>query len=263
MKKMMPFLLIILATAVSAQQTASGPCNPKTLPVLWQQTAAEYRALCYQAFNLATLRINEIPVKELKKGNLAIITDLDETILDNSPGEAQVILEQKTHSSATWKEWTNLFAAPALPGAVDFLKAAHAKGISIFYISNRDTGEIASTLKNLKALSIPCADPGHLLFQSNTSSKVARRQEVMKKYEVVLLLGDNLNDFESCFEKKPIPERLNETDRLEEEWGKKFIVLPNCIYGEWENALYDYRKKLTETEKDSIRVSRLKGYKSK
>jgi predicted secreted acid phosphatase len=58
--------------------------NLKTYPVLWQQTAAEYRALCYQAFNIAALRLNEISKKKLRKQKLAIITDLDETILDNS-----------------------------------------------------------------------------------------------------------------------------------------------------------------------------------
>jgi 5'-nucleotidase (lipoprotein e(P4) family) len=247
----------------TAQKSAHNDCNPKMLPVLWQQTAAEYRALCYQAFNLATLRINEIPKKELKKGNLAIVTDVDETIVDNSFGEAQLILDHESHSSATWKEWTNLHAAPALPGAVEFLKATYAKGISIFYISNRETDEIASTIENLKALSLPCADTAHMLFMTNTSSKESRRQKVMEHYKIVMLLGDNLNDFASFFEKRSISERLNETDKIREDWGDNFIVLPNSTYGEWENALYGYRKGLTTAQKDSVMVTLLKGYKSK
>src|SRR5580765_474488 len=63
----------------------------KLYPVLWQQTAAEYRALCYQAFNIAALRLNEIPGKKFRKEKLAIITDLDETILDNSYADAKLI----------------------------------------------------------------------------------------------------------------------------------------------------------------------------
>jgi 5'-nucleotidase (lipoprotein e(P4) family) len=235
--------------------------NPKTLAVLWQQTSAEYRALCYQAFNLATLRINEIPERELAKGKLALITDLDETILDNSAREAQLILEKQSHTSANWKEWTKLSMAREVPGAAEFLRFAHSKGISVFYVSNRDTGEIRWTIDNLKMLDLPDADTEHMLFLSNTSSKEERRQTVLKDYRVVMLLGDNLNDFSTVFEKKTIAERSLQTDKLKEEWGRQFIVLPNATYGEWENALYNYNSKLPAEKKDSIRIHLLKGYK--
>lgn len=237
--------------------------NPKTLPVLWQQTSAEYRALCYQAFNIATLRINEIPEKDCREGRLAIITDLDETFLDNSPREASLILDHQVHTASNWKAWTDLHVAPGVPGAVEFLNAAHARGISVFYVSNRDTGEVSSTLENMRSLQMPDADTAHMLFLSYTSSKETRRQNVMKKYTVVMLLGDNLNDFTSVFEKKTIAERKNETDSLKDEWGKRFIVLPNCTYGEWENALYGYRHDLTPEQKDSVMTSLLQGYKTK
>jgi 5'-nucleotidase (lipoprotein e(P4) family) len=259
--------IILSFTALVAQEPIkrfpNDQSNPKTLPVLWQQTSAEYRALCYQAFNLATLRINQIPEKELKKGDLAIITDLDETILDNSHREAQLILDHQTHSASNWKEWSDLHIATGVPGAVEFLNAAHEKGISVFYISNRDTSEINSTLENMKSLMIPDADTEHMLFLSTYSSKETRRHKVMENYQVIMLLGDNLNDFTSSFEKKSIAERKNETDNLKDEWGKKFIVLPNSTYGEWENALYKYKHNLNPEVKDSIRISLLRGYKVK
>ena len=84
------FLFVCVMNYVYAQDSTSSAAmhlievNLKTYPVLWQQTAAEYRALCYQAFNIAALRLNEISKKKLRKQKLAIITDLDETILDNS-----------------------------------------------------------------------------------------------------------------------------------------------------------------------------------
>jgi 5'-nucleotidase (lipoprotein e(P4) family) len=80
-----------------------------------------------------------------------------------------------------------------------------------------------------------------MLFLKTTSSKETRRQEVMKKYNVVMLLGDNLNDFTSAFEKGSIENRFLETDKARAEWGRKFIVLPNSTYGEWENAFTNYR----------------------
>ncbi|HKC34666.1 MAG TPA: 5'-nucleotidase, lipoprotein e(P4) family [Chitinophagaceae bacterium] len=235
--------------------------NLKTYPLLWQQTAAEYRALCYQAFNIAALRLNEIPKNKLKKQKLAIITDLDETILDNSYSEAQLIKEGKEHSNQAWKDWTGRSVATAVPGAIEFLQMAKQKGITIFYISNRDTGDVASTLINLKKLQLPDADTSHMLFLSNTSSKEIRRQIVMSRYNVVMLLGDNLNDFMQAFEGKKISDRFAETDKVKNEWGKKFIVLPNATYGEWENAVYDYDRKLNATEKEAKRKSKLTGYK--
>ena len=69
----------------------------KIYPILFQQTASEYRALCYQAFNIAELRINKIKKKRFRKEKLAIITDLDETILDNSYQEAQLIKDNKEY----------------------------------------------------------------------------------------------------------------------------------------------------------------------
>lgn len=103
------------------------------LPVLWQQTAAEYRALCYQAFNLATLRLNEISRKEIKKGNLAIITDLDETILDNSYVGAQLIKENKQMTEIEWNRWTAASKTTAVPGAIAFLQEAIKKE-SLFFM---------------------------------------------------------------------------------------------------------------------------------
>jgi len=245
-----------------AQDTTKFQCASvlKEYPVLWQQTAAEYRALCYQAFNLATLRVNQVPKEEFKKKKLAIITDLDETILDNSYSEAQLIKDGKQYSSQLWKEWTDSSKATGVPGAVEFLQFARKKGITIFYISNRNLASVHSTLINLQKLKLPNADTAHMFFQTDTSSKEKRRQLVMKKYNVVMLLGDNLNDFTSAFELRPIAQRFIETDKARNEWGKKFIVLPNATYGEWENAIYNYER-LSAEKKEELRKATLKGYK--
>jgi 5'-nucleotidase (lipoprotein e(P4) family) len=239
------------------QQTES---DLKTYPTLWQQTSAEYRALCYQAFNTAKWQLEtELKTKE-KNGQWAIVTDLDETILDNSYAEAKLIKEHKEYNSGDWKKWIAQSGATEVPGASQFLQWANQQGVSIFYISNRDTSEINATLINLQKLKLPNADKAHMLFVSNTSSKEARRQIVMEKYKVVMLLGDNLNDFTQLFEKKNIADRKVETDKVREEWGKKFIVLPNSTYGEWENAVYDYDRKLSPQQKEVKRNEKLIGY---
>ena len=257
MKSIVAVFLLILSLSVNAQEQSL-----KVFPVLYQQTAAEYRALCYQAFNMAALRLNEIPKRKFRKQKLAIITDLDETVLDNSYVEAQLIKEGKEFSNAMWKNWTDKAAATEVPGAVEFFKKAKQRGATIFYISNRDSSALQSTLDNLIKLGLPDADLAHIMLQGkSSSSKEARRQAVAAKYNVIMLLGDNLIDFMNVFEKGSVDDRFAQTDQRKEEWGKKFIVLPNSIYGEWENALYNYeRGKLTEAQRDAMRKALLKGF---
>ena len=79
----------------------------------------------------------------------------------------------------------------------------------------------------------------------------------MNTYEVIMLLGDNLNDFTQFFENKNIADRVAETDKVKTEWGKKFIVLPNAAYGEWENAIYDYERNLTPQQKEAKRKEKI------
>jgi 5'-nucleotidase (lipoprotein e(P4) family) len=258
MKRLILFFGVTLSfIAADAQDTltVSGMSNVKLLPVLWQQHSAEYEALCYQAFNIATCRLNEMKLRKRKR--YAIITDVDETVLDNSYYEAKQILLKKEFDLSTWKQWTSMSSATALPGAAEFFQLAKRKGVEIFYISNRDTSEVSATVKNLRHAGFPDADREHMLFLENVSSKEERRQRVIREYQVVMLLGDNLNDFSSVFEKTESTDRSRETANLRNEWGRKFIVLPNVTYGEWENALYNYSRKLSPSEKEIILKSKL------
>ncbi len=261
-KKFLICLLAFCAHHLYAQDSLSKPLPPeeslKQLPVLWMQTAAEYRALCYQAFNTAQWRLEKLLKKKKRREHWAIITDLDETILDNSYEEARRIKTNKDYNSTDWNKWVNESAATEVPGASKFLQWVHSKGISVFYISNRSTAQVMATLTNLQKLQLPDADTAHMMFQNDVSSKEPRRQAVMSRYNVVMLFGDNLNDFTYLFEKKDIATRKMETDNVNDEWGNKFIVLPNATYGEWENALYEYNRKLTPTEKDAKRKELLK-----
>lgn len=253
MKRIVYVILYLYATAICAQniqEDSKSPCqaNLKVLPVLWHQHAAEYQALCYQAFNIASWRIDKMKLKP-KRHRYAIITDIDETILDNSYYEAQRLKECKDFDAASWKKWTDKAAATAVPGAVEFLQRVKQKGISIFYLSNRGVGEVSSTMQNLQKLNLPDANTEHMIFMDGDASKEERRRKIMADYEVIMLLGDNLNDFTALFEKKSTAERNEEVTKARAEWGSKFIVLPNATYGEWENALYNYERGLSDEEK--------------
>lgn len=261
MKKIALIIISFPAFQILSAQDSSKILSERDLklyPVLWQQSAAEYRALCYQAFNLATMRLDKILAENPGKKNLAIITDLDETILDNSELAGEDIKEGKI-VAAKWLRWVNKPEIPTVPGAVDFLDYAGKKRVSVFYISNRDTSGLNLTLGILQRLKLPDADLNHMLFLSNDFSKEGRRQSVMKDYDVVMLFGDNLDDFMQVFEEKSINDRFAATDSLKDEWGKKFIVLPNATYGEWENAFFGYKDNLTDDEKVVMLKALLRG----
>jgi len=260
------FLIISLFLIVSnlqSQDTSKNnlPANREvdfiTYPVLWHQTSAEYRALCYQAFNMARTYLETILPARLPNEKYAIITDLDETIIDNSFLEAKNIKEGKVYDPEGWKKWVNSASATGIPGAVDFLRWAAGQNITIFYISNRTASDIGATIKNLRKLQLPDADEEHMLFLADGATKEPRRMKVAENHKIVMLIGDNLNDFSNVFEKRNIQERKNETDKLHDEWGKRFIVLPNAIYGEWESAIYDYNRKLTPLQKEKKRKDKL------
>ena len=124
---------------------------------------------------------------------LAIIIDLDETVLDNSEFEVLAILEGKDFYT-DFQEWVDKADAKAVQGAADFLNYAHVNQVEVFYISNRDEKYREGTLKNLQKLDFPNADNEHILLRDGNSDKQPRRNLVESKYNIVLLIGDNLID---------------------------------------------------------------------
>jgi len=230
-----------------------------TMATLYHQTAAEYRALCYQAFNTAQLRM-EIHLKHMGLSKQqAIVVDIDETVLDNSPQEAMCIINNTLYPDY-WDEWMNTKNAKAVPGSLEFLQEASSKGIEVFYISNRKDKYKEQTLANLIKVGFPNADYDHLLLRTAESSKKARREIVLETYQIIMLVGDNLNDFSEVFEKLGISDRFAITDTYKAEFGNKFIVLPNPMYGEWEGAIYDYDYSIPNKKKSELRIKHLKGF---
>lgn len=234
----------------------------QTGATLFMQKAAEYRALCYQAFSWAgraleddSKTMKKLPKPERKKPR-AVVVDIDETMLDNSPAQAAGIRNETPFNQKDWAAWTSMRKAKAIPGAVEFANRARSMNVRIFYVSNRDESERAATIDNLRAVGFPDISDDNVLLRQKESTKEPRRLKIAETHRIVLMLGDNLNDFANYFEKKSVADRFAETDRVKELWGKKFIVLPNAMYGEWESALYDYQR-LGESEKAARRWNSL------
>lgn len=271
MKKLLPLLLIaVLLSAFKASVTTRPIKNLKVTDTgnlvnagkvwaaLYQQRAAEYKALCFQAYNIAKERI-DMAVKKRGKKPFAVVTDIDETLLDNSPYDAARAIKNLDYSSATWKQWTAKGIADTVPGAPTFLKYAASKGVKIFYITNRGTDERTGTLKNLQLYHLPNADSAHLLLSQGLSSKESRRKEVLKKYNIVLLCGDNLPDFDALYDNNPSEQdRTAATNKLRKQFGSRYIIIPNPSYGDFENAWYKFNFNLTDAQKDSVIRSLIK-----
>jgi len=233
----------------------------QTYAVLWTQSSAEYRALALQAFTLARLRVDQDLAQHRSRrrsARPAIIVDVDETVMDNSRFQAELILRGIAYSGQDWTAWCNRAEAGAVPGAIEFLNYAFRRGVRVFYITNRRQTEKAGTVANLKKLGFPDVSEETVMIreQGSTSSKESRRQIVRSRYRVVLLVGDNLNDFNDDFAGKSIADRKAQVDREQAEFGAQYIVIPNPMYGDWEGAVYGNAK---EAEKPERRRAALRG----
>lgn len=233
---------------------------------LWTQSSAEYRAVAYQTFLLAQLRLDQyLRSHRPKRGvppRAAVIVDVDETVLDNSRFTAELVLRGLPYEPAVWRAWCERAEAGAVPGALDFLNYAARRGVRVFYITNRRQPEKAGTIANLTKLGFPDVSEESVMVreEGTTPSKESRRQKIAKRYRIAMLVGDNLNDFNDNFAGKSIAERAAEVDRERAEFGVRYIILPNPMYGDWENAVYHSKPGLTDEQKRADRRAALKGY---
>ena len=235
---LLTLLFVGCATSKHAQTNYSSQnitVNGKLFGSLFQQRAAEYRALCYQAYNIARFRLDQT-LPQVRSKPLAIVTDIDETVLDNSPYAVKQSLMGKDYEQQSWQAWTALAKADTVAGAHSFFKYAASKGVKIFYLTNRVEAERKGTLANLVQMDFPDVTDEQLILRESESSKESRRMAIAEKYDIVLLIGDNLADFSPLFDKKTPDERLRNAATSASEFGRKFIVLPNPAYGDWETS---------------------------
>lgn len=246
-------LSLLLAGGTAAAVPGVGACeagtadsenlaNNLTWAVAWKQTAAEYAALCHQAYNLARMRL-DLALAARKPGArpLAVITDMDDTILHADSYWGYLVKHDiDFFDDALWDAWVPKNLVTPVPGAVDFLDYCKAETVEVFYVTNRDQGERTSeyALGHLRHLELPYADEQHLYVFRDTSDKSPARAEIAASFDVALLLGDNLNDFRRDYYVDDVDERMALMERDRADWGTKFIVLPNPTSGHWIRAIF-------------------------
>ncbi|MGY0557449.1 5'-nucleotidase, lipoprotein e(P4) family [Lysobacter sp. A421] len=227
--------------------------------VLWMQSSVEFRATAAQTYRAAADQLDAAladpqwdalvpderanPPTGLKP---AVIVDIDETVLDNSPYQARLIQTGLQYDPATWAAWVAEASARPVPGVVEFAQAASARGITMIYISNRNHDQQAATLANLRAVGLPVADNSVYLgkglqvehcAQPSSSDKQCRRQLVGRSYRVLMQFGDQLGDFVQV-EPNTTAHRQALLEQYGDRFGERWWMLSNPTYGDWLPALF-------------------------
>jgi len=249
------FVLAAAVTTVTsgAAATQAAEANDNLNATLWMQTSVEYAGVTTEAYRLATVMLDRaladagwtaIPDEQgagYADKPPAVILDIDETVLDNSGYQAWTIVTGTTFSSAPWHAFVTAAKSRPIPGSLDFTKYAEAKGVKVFYVSNRAAALEEATRRNLAKYGYPLGGNVDTVLlkgerpEWRPSDKGPRRMHVARDYRVLLLLGDNLGDFVDGA-RGSLEARRALMEANAGMWGAKWIVLPNPSYGSWESA---------------------------
>lgn len=190
----------------------------------------------------------------------AVIVDLDETVLDNSRFQGEMQRLGDDYTEALWDRWVNASGEPDaekkfgrlfVPGAIEFLQhvGTHA---DVFFVSNRECppgtpqdpktcDTLRATMALLAAHKVPRAnDPAAYYFKTRgvRGEKTGRRMEIAElPRRIVLLVGDDLGDFISRPDRDLLRahQQPAQARHMETQWGRRWFVLPNAMYGSWDD----------------------------
>lgn len=253
--------IALLSACSQTQQGAESQLqNQAALGLLWVQQSGEYQALAHQAFNSAKIAFDQAKVAKGKKKAVAI--DLDETLMDNSPYAAWQIQNGQAFSGESWTKWVNARQSGAIAGAVEFVNYVNAHGGTVFFVSNRrDDVEKAATIDDMRRLGFNQVSEQTLLLKKDKSNKTPRFNQIEQQgYEIVLYVGDNLNDFGDATYRQSNEQRREFVAHNAELFGKKFIILPNPNYGDWEGGFDPNYFKGDASQQLNIRQNLLKAW---
>jgi 5'-nucleotidase (lipoprotein e(P4) family) len=267
--------VLIVAQAVPNQRPVIA--HETLLGTLWVQTSVEYRAITMQTYRGARRVLDAALADKTWTAALeqtgafadkppAIVLDIDETVIDNSPYQARQVLHERNYQQSEWRQWTSEKKAEAIPGAVEFLQYAASRGVTVFFASNRAddgtpalTSERADTLATLQKAGFPVSEETLLLTNQAkgwSGDKTTRRQFIAERYRIIMMFGDDLNDFLSV-RGLNVEQRNQKAKPYEAYWGERWFALPNPNYGSFDRALMTGKPASTESERLSAKEAQL------
>ena len=247
--------------AAPTATVASAGADDNLNAVLWVQRSAEYRANTISLYRAAAARLDTAlanpdwdalaPAERAQAAPLAglppaVIVDIDETVLDNTPYQARLVAGGGEYDDDSWAAWVEERKAEPVPGVLEFARAAHAAGVTILYLSNRAQHLQQATLDNLRAVGLPVKDDSVFLglgmqvegCEQRGSEKLCRRRLAGRQYRVLMQFGDQLGDFVEVATNTP-QARAGLLDAHQAWFGERWWMLANPTYGSWEPALFD------------------------
>ncbi len=219
-----------------ARQSAS-PASAATFStaVTWVDRSAEYHAIVLQTYRQATAAI-ELAARGRAIGAWAVVLDADETVISNLAYQQDLERTGQTHSSALWRAWVQRREAVPMPGAQTFLDRVRALGGRIAIVTNRFESECADTRavfdRQALAYDVILCRP-----DDGPSDKNPRFEAVSAgkwpgaagPLDVVAWVGDNIHDFPALSQAI-----RQQGDAVYVDFGTRFFVLPNPMYGGWQ-----------------------------
>ncbi len=238
----------------------------------------------------------------------AVIVDIDETVLSTLPYQAWLTKNNRRFSRETWHAWVSEASAEAMPGALGFVQHAGKKGVRVFYISNRryrgpldrnangrlDPGEeqvdlepyTVANLVRLGFLPQPgvsnedavllrgeTGEDGRVLEGWDSLDKTARRESLSTDYRILLIIGDDVNDFTRSRYHRPLKRTaasdaeaasrsggISEPEGYGTNWGRSWFMLPNPLYGSWKTLFFEPGQVLSDEEEIKMKMNRLRTW---
>ncbi len=258
------FTLFLLHSVQANSQEPMQEMAPRdALPyaLAWKQTAAEYQALYYQGFNIARMHVQAaLDARQAGERPLAIITDVDDTVLHSLSYWGHLVQRNMDFfDDAIWDRWVQANRVTATPGAAEFLAFCAANNVEVFYVTSRDQGEntFELALENLRSVNFPYVDETHVTVLRDSSNKEPRQKEIMEQYNVVTVLGDNLNDFQRKYHiRDDIDGRLAAMAQDKDKFGHDYVIFPNPTDGHWLAAIFgESEPAASEENRDLLRGS--------
>lgn len=183
----------------------------------------------------------------------AIILDMDEAIIRSDRFQASLVGEDAGFDLQDWNDWVRTETSEAMPGALEYVRHAVERGVTIFYVTNRTAEVERATFETLRKLGFPVEGGLDALLTQDErpewpGDKSSRRAYLARTHRILQIVGDNLNDFVSGTHVDAGARRAI-ADTHAGYWGTRWIIMPNPAYGGWSGALFDFEYGMPREQK--------------
>jgi 5'-nucleotidase (lipoprotein e(P4) family) len=204
----------------------------------WFRNSLEYCRLAVNVYDEALGAARRLAATH-RRHQWIVLMDADESSLDNSLFERERNLCGSEFKDAQWESWVHADLARAVPGAARFTQEVHRLGGLVGIITNRIAADDMNTQRVLRGNAIWF--DYEMGMSGNVSDKtlrwkgavVALAREFGGQPKPVLWLGDQITDFPILDKEGGIIRAMSQKDSGEG-IGRRFFVLPNPMYGDWQ-----------------------------